>query len=167
MRLPWPEWLEVLDEMSRIWPQTRTGILARDYGDNYVEMDTLRAWHRLLFDFPAEVVYGALFRYAETDPRNEWPPNGPTLARIAREISIEVFAESQRRALPSPDDSGSPVGARTFSERQGFPDFASYRRARCRSQRHYDAGTDDTCRICHGLPPAYMDMAAAFASVED
>lgn len=163
MNLTWPEWLEVVAQIGTIWPQTKTTTLAKDAAGDYVEMDTLRAWHGLVKDHPQDVVYGAVFRYATTDPKNEWPPNGSTIARMAREISAENYAEAKRRALPPPGrDDGPIVDARTFSQRHGFADFKAYRKDRCKSQRHYGQGDDDTCRACNDLPPmsAVLEQAA-------
>lgn len=153
MNLTWAEWLEVLDDITDTWPQTKTTTLARDAAGDFVDMDTIRAWHKLVADHPQDVVFGAVFRYATTDPKNEWPPQGPTIARLCREIAAENFAMAQRTAPALPTRTETPVDGRTFAQRQGFANLREYAKSRCKSQRHYNLGTDETCRMCNNLPP--------------
>lgn len=157
-RITWPQWLEVLDYIAQTWPRARESFLALDYAGELAEVTTLRAWHKLLHDagYTDAQVYAAVMRYAATDKQNAWPPEGPVIARYARDIAIEDRAEAARRAQPAPEP--NPVGAQSFAQRHGFANITEYRKSRCASQNHYGLGTDATCRGCNDLPPMSVVM---------
>lgn len=159
MKLTWAEWAEVLEDVANTWPQTKTAILARDAAGDFVEIVVLRKWHHLVSDYPQDVVFGAVFRYATTDPKCEWPPQGPTIARLCREIAAENFAAAKRDMPALPASTETPVDGRTFAQRQGFANLREYAKHRCSTQRHYGLGDDGTCRMCNGLPPLHEVMA--------
>jgi len=159
----WKAWLEILAEIGRLWPNARETFLATDAAGDYSELDTLRAWFALVKDYPPDALYSAVFRYAETDKRNEWPPAGTTLALIARDVLVEDQAREARdraKALPEPAD--DPGSLRRVLERAGVDTLAEYARMRCVERDHYlDWVTDETCALCNGRPPMSAMLAKA------
>lgn len=162
--MTWDEWNQALDEIKDQWPVAAQGdgYLSTDYAGEYARLDTLRAWYKLVKDFTLTQVLSAIFRYATTDEENQWPPQGPTIARLARDIAAEDQAREarERAALPPPADE-NPVDGLTWAKRNGFGSIWDAVKARCVKVGHHGDQTTETCRLCNGLPPISAVMAKA------